>query len=63
MTYHYIVTFMNNKKVWVDITDNNINEARTLATAVMGHCGYNTDIKSVIKTTNLSDIADVDFVA
>ena len=63
MTNHYIVTFNNNKKVWVDIENTNMDEVKALACAVMDDMNYEADIKSVIKTTNLSDIADVDFVA
>lgn len=35
MAYHYIVTFDNNKKVWVDIDTTNKEEVKQIASAIL----------------------------
>lgn len=58
---HYIVTFGNGKTVFA--SGFNAEEAEILAKAVMIKSGLSYDIKSVKTTSNLSDMADTDFVA
>lgn len=63
MAYHYIVTFDNNKKVWVDIDTANKEEVKQIATAILDEADCSSTIVSVKRTTHLGDIADVDYVA
>jgi len=58
---HYIVTFNNEKTVFV--SGFNTEEAEILAKAVMIKNGLSYDIKSVKRTSNLSDMADTNFIA
>lgn len=58
---HYIVIFNNEKTVFASAF--NAKEAEILAKAVMIKNGLSYDIKSVKKTSNLSDMADTNFVA
>lgn len=58
---HYIVTFENGKTVFTSCFDE--EEARILAMAIMIQNGLTRVVKSVKKTTNLSDMADTDFIA
>lgn len=58
---HYILTFTNGKTVFA--SGFNTEEAEILAKAVMIKSGLSYDIKSVKTTSNLSDMADTDFVA
>lgn len=58
---HYIVTFNNGKTVFA--YGFNTEEVEILAKAVMIKNGLSYDIKSVKTTSNLSDMADTDFVA
>lgn len=57
---HYIVTFENGKTVFTSCF--NEEEAVILAKAVMIKNGLTREIKSIRKTSNLSMMADVDFV-
>ncbi len=58
---HYIVTFKNGKTVFVSCM--NEEEAEILSKAVMIKNGFTRDVKSITKTTNISDMVDTDFVA
>ena len=58
---HYILTFTNGKTVFA--SGFNTEEVEILAKAVMIKSGLSYDIKSVKTTSNLSDMADTDFVA
>lgn len=58
---HYIVIFNNGKTIFASAF--NAKEAEILAKAVMIKNGLSYDIKSVKKTSNLSDMADTNFVA
>lgn len=58
---HYIVTFENGKIVYTSCM--NEEEAEILAKAVMIKNGLTREIKSIIKTTNISDMTDTDFIA
>lgn len=58
---HYIVTFNNGKTVFA--SGFNTEEVEILAKAVIIKNGLSYDIKSVKTTSNLSDMADTDFVA
>lgn len=58
---HYIITFVNEKTVFA--SGFNAEEAEILAKAVMIKSGLSYEIESVMTTSNLSDMADTDFVA
>lgn len=58
---HYIVTFGNGKTVFA--SGFNAEEAEILAQAVMIKSGLSYEIEDVKRTSNLSDMADTDFVA
>jgi hypothetical protein len=58
---HYILTFTNGKTVFA--SGFNAEEAEILAKAVMIKSGLSYEIESVKTTSNLSDMADTDFVA
>ena len=58
---HYVVTFENGRTVFASCF--NEEEAEILAKAVMIKNGLTREIKSIRKTTNISDMADMDFVA
>lgn len=58
---HYIVTFENGKTVFASCF--NEEEAEILAKAVMIKYGLTREVKSINKTTNISDMADTDFIA
>ena len=58
---HYIVTFNNGKTIFVSAF--NTKEAEILAKAVMIKNGLSHDIKSVKRPSNLSDMADTNFIA
>lgn len=58
---HYIVTFGNGKTVFA--SGFNEEEAEILAKAVMIKSGLSYEIESVKTTSNISDMADTDFVA
>ena len=58
---YYIVTFENKKTVFVNCF--NEEEAEILAKAIMIQNGLTREVKSIKKTTNISDMVDTDFVA
>lgn len=58
---YYIVTFKDGKTIFVLCF--NEEEAKILAQAVMIRKGLTTEVKSVVKTSNISDMTDVDFIA
>ena len=58
---HYIVTFGNGRTVFA--SGFNAEEAEILAQAVMIKSGLSYEIEDVKRTSNLSDMADTDFVA
>ena len=58
---HYIVTFENGRTVSVSCM--NEEEAEILSKAVMIKNGLTREIKSIIKTTNISDMTDTDFIS
>lgn len=58
---HYILTFTNGKTVFA--SGFNTEEAEILAKAVMIKSGLSYEIESVKTTSNLSDMANTDFVA
>lgn len=58
---YYIVTFKNGKTVFASCM--NEEEAGILSKAVMIKNGFTRDVKSIMKTTNISDMVDTDFVA
>lgn len=57
---YYIVTFRNEKTVFVSCF--NETEAKILAQAVMIRKGLAMEVESIVKTTNISDMTDVDFI-
>lgn len=58
---HYVVTFKNGKTVFVSCF--NEEEAEILAKAVMIRKELTREIESIVKTTNISDMTDTDFIA
>lgn len=58
---YYIVTFKDGKTIFVSCF--NEEEAKILAQAVMIRKGLTMGVKSVAKTSNISDMTDVDFIA
>lgn len=58
---YYIVAFKNEKTVFVSCL--NEEEAKILAQAVMIRKGLTMEVKSIVKTLNISDMTDVDFIA
>lgn len=58
---YYIVTFENGRTVFASCT--NEEEAEILAKAVMIKNGLTREVKSVTKTTNISDMTDTNFIA
>lgn len=54
MAYHYIVTFDNNKKVWVDIDTTNKEEVKQIASAILDEADCSSTIVSVKRTTHLA---------
>lgn len=58
---YYIVAFKDGKTVFVSCF--NEEEAKILAQAVMIRKGLTMEVKSIVKTSNISDITDVDFIA
>lgn len=58
---HYIVTFNNGKTVFA--SGFNTEEAEILAKAVMIKNGLSYKVKNIKATSNLSDMANTDFVA
>lgn len=58
---YYIVAFENEKTVFVSCF--NEEEAKILAQAVMIRKGLAMEVKSIVKTLDISDMADVDFIA
>lgn len=59
---HYIVTFKNGKTVFVSSLFNE-EEAKILAQAVLIKNGMTYEMENIKRTSNLSDMADTDFVA
>lgn len=57
---HYIVTFENGRTVFVGCF--NEGEAEILAKAVMIKNGLIRDIKSIVKTNDLSKMETTDFI-
>jgi hypothetical protein len=58
---HYIVTFTTDKTVFT--TCMNQEEAEILAMAIMIKNGLIRDIKSIVETNNISDMADTDYIS
>lgn len=58
---HYIVTFENERTVFASCF--NEEEAEILAKAVMIKNGLSREIKSIVKTNDLSKMETTDFVA
>lgn len=58
---YYIVTFKDGNTVFVSCF--NEEEAKILAQAVMIRKGLTMEVKSFVKTSNISDMTDVDFIA
>ena len=58
---YYIVTFINEKTVFVSCFTE--EEAKILTQAVMIRKGLTMEVKSVVKTSNISDMTDVYFIA
>ncbi len=58
---YYVVTFKDGKTVFVSCF--NEKEAKILAQAVMIRKGLTMEVKTVTKTSNISDMTDVDFIA
>ena len=58
---YYIVTFKDGKTVFVSCF--NEEEAKILTQAVMIRKGLTMEVKSIVKTSNISDMTDVDFIA
>ena len=58
---YYIVTFENGRTVFTSCF--NEEEAEILAKAVMIKNGLTREVKSIKKSTNISDMVDTDFVA
>lgn len=58
---HYILTFTNGKNVFA--SGFNTEEAEILAKAVMIKNGLSYKVKNIKATSNLSDMANTDFVA
>ena len=58
---YYIVTFENGRTVFTSCF--NEEEAEILAKAVMIKNGLTREVKSIKKSTNISDMEDADFVA
>jgi len=58
---YYIVAFKDGKTVFVSCF--NEEEAKILAQAVMIRKGLTMEVKSIVKTLNISDMTDVDFIA
>lgn len=58
---YYIVTFKDENTVFVSCF--NEEEAKILAQAIMIRKGLTMEVKSIVKTSNISDMTDVDFIA
>lgn len=58
---YYIVTFENGKTVFTSCF--NEQEAEILAKAIMIKNGLTREIKSIIKTINITDMTNTDFIA
>ena len=58
---YYVVTFENGKTVFTSCF--NEEEAEILAKAIMIQNGLTREVKLIKKTTNISDMADADFMA
>lgn len=58
---YYIVAFENGKTVFASCF--NEVEAEILSKAVMIKNGFTREIKTIIKTTNISDMIETDFIA
>lgn len=58
---YYIVTFENGRTVFTSCF--NEEEAEILAKAVMIKSGLTREVKSIKKSTNISDMKGADFVA
>lgn len=58
---HYIITFQNKKTVFVSAF--NEGDAIILAQAIMIKHGMDKSVAIVKETTNISDMADTDFIA
>lgn len=58
---YYIVAFKDGKTVFVSCF--NEEEAKILAQAVMIRKGLTMEVKSIVMTSNISDMTDVDFIA
>lgn len=58
---YYIVTFKDGNTVFVSCF--NEEEAKILAQAIMIRKGLTMEVKSIVKTSNISDMTDVDFIA
>lgn len=59
--YYTIVAFKDGKTVFVSCI--NEDETKILAQSVMIRKGLTMEVKSVVKTSNISDMTDVDFIA
>ncbi|WP_304430916.1 hypothetical protein [Romboutsia ilealis] len=58
---YYIVTFENGKTVFASCT--NEEEAEILSKATMIKNGFTREIKYIVKTSNISDMTETDFIA
>lgn len=58
---YYIVTFKDGNTVFVSCF--NEEEAKILAQAIMIRKGLTMEVKFIVKTSNISDMTDVDFIA
>lgn len=58
---YYIVTFENGRTVFTSCF--NEEEAEILAKAIMIKNGLTREVKSIKKSTDISDMEDADFVA
>lgn len=58
---HYIITFQNKKTVFASAF--NEEDAIILAQAIMIKNGMDKGVAIVKETTNISDMADTDFIA
>ena len=58
---YYLVTFKDGKTVFVSCF--NEEEAKIFAQAVVIRKGLTMEVKTVTKTSNISDMTDVDFIA
>ncbi len=58
---YYVVTFKDGNTVFVSCF--NEEEAKVLAQVVMIRKGLTMEVKSIVTTSNISDMTDVDFIA